>query len=394
MISPVTRRHGLWFAILLLLAAAAPAAENLTGAARELARKTGQFLSRNESVSVSYRNLSSLGADDLSQLRTAFESGLRETGLRPNENPPADLHLTLSEDGNDFMAVEELKHGDERQVWIAFWPRVGAVTKLSAMSLEKHEMWRQEEPILDAAFVPGGMLILSPAKVSLLVQHDRDWTPVQGAPIAAPKSWPRDLRGRLRINGTGFQAFLPGLTCAGATDPALTLECKPGEQPWLIESGARDLLLANYAAGRNYFDGRIVTQAGARKSTQPFYTAAAADADGRTYWLLALTDGRTQIADATFEPVDYIPSWGSDIAGIESRCGAPTAILATRPGDAETDAVEAFRLTGRSAVPMTAPLNFSGPITALWASGGASALAVSREANRAYVAYLLTVSCD
>ena len=393
MISPVRRRHGIWFAFLLIPAAAAPAAENLTGAARDLARKTGQFLSRNEPVSVSYRNISSLGADDLAQLRNAFESGLRETGLRAVESAPADLRLTLSENSTDFVAVEELKHGEERQVWIAFWPRSGGESKAAALSLGKHEVWRQQEPVLDAAFAPAGMLVLSAAKVSLLVQRDQNWIPTQSAAIA-PKPGVRDLRGRLRINGTGFQAFLPGLTCTGTTDPVLNMDCKPSEQPWLIESGTRDLLLATYAPSRNYFDGRVVTQAGARRSTQPFYSAAAAESDGRTYWLFALTDGRTEIADASFEPVDYISSWGSDIAGIESRCGAPTAILATRPGDAESDAVQAFRLSGRYAVPMGAPLSFSGPVTALWTSGGSSAIAVSREANSTYVAYLLTVSCD
>jgi hypothetical protein len=182
------------------------------------------------------------------------------------------------------------------------------------------------------------------------------------------------LRGRLRINGTGFQAFLPGLNCNGMTEPSFSVECKAGDQPWLLESGSRLLLLANYAATRNYFDGRVVTQTGARKNTPPFYTAAASEDDGRTVWLLALADGRTQISDASLDPIDYVPAWGSDIAGIDSRCGGPAAVLASKAIDGDSDAIQAYRLAGRSPVPMGAPAPFSGPVTALWTTGGTSPL--------------------
>lgn len=391
MILPV-RRHGFVWAFLLGMAWSAPAAENLTGAARELARKTSQFLGH-EPAAFSFRNSSSLGGEDLTQLRGAFEATLKDLGARLGEAGPVEIRVTLSESATEYLAVEEARRGEDRQVWLASWPKGGEGVKATGLRLEKQELWRQDEPILDAAFVPAGMLVLSAVKLSLLVHKDDRWTVSQTASIAAPKPWPRDLRGRLRTNGTGFQAFLPGVNCNGTTEPEFSLECKPGDQPWLLESGSRLLLLANFAAGRNYFDGHIVTQAGARKTTPPFYTAAAVEEEGRTIWLLTLLDGRAQITDASFEPVDYVTAWGSDIAGIDSRCGAATAVLATKPGDGDSETIQAYRVSGRSAAPLGAAVPFPGPVTALWTAGGASAVATTREPGGAYAAYLITVNC-
>ena len=102
----------------------------------------------------------------------------------------------------------------------------------------------------------------------------------------------------------------------------------------MIESGSRGLLLANFAALRNYFDGRIVTQSGVRKTVAPFYTAASVESQGRTLWLMAQMDGHTLIADASFDPLGNIALWGSDMVGVDSRCGPVSQVLATRAGDA------------------------------------------------------------
>jgi hypothetical protein len=70
-------------------------------------------------------------------------------------------------------------------------------------------------------------------------------------------------------------------------------------------------------------------------------------------------------------------------------------VLATRPGDGtEPDAIQAFSWAERTAAPVTAPANFSGPVTALWTSGGASALAVVRDLTTGrYAAYVITLAC-
>jgi hypothetical protein len=104
------------------------------------------------------------------------------------------------------------------------------------------------------------------------------------------------------VTGASFEVFLPGLKCAGAVEPSLSVECRPGDEPWVLESGSRDMLLATAAAGRNNFDGRVFTQAGLRKTIAPFYSAASVDQQGGPLWLLAMVDGRTEIFDVISIP--------------------------------------------------------------------------------------------
>jgi hypothetical protein len=184
------------------------------------------------------------------------------------------------------------------------------------------------------------------------------------------------------------------MACTGTLDPLAPVECRAGDEPWLLESGGA-VLLANFAPARNYFDGRVVTQAGLRKTVAPFYSAAAVEDQGRALWLLAALDGRTEIVDASLEAAGWIPGWGSDIAGVDAGCGAGSLAMATRPTEAgEPDAVQAFGVAGGMAAPLAEAVVFAGPVTALWPAGAASVLAVERDLTTGkYAAYLLTVAC-
>lgn len=197
------------------------------------------------------------------------------------------------------------------------------------------------------------------------------------------------------MNASGFQAALPGLLCSGATDPALTLNCQSSDEPWVLESGSRAMLLANLAAGRNYFDGRVVSQTGQPRQVGPFYSAAAVEEQGRPLWLAAMLDGRTQLLNGALEPVGSLTGWGSDIAGTSARCGGGSQVLATRPGDAgEPDSVQAFAIVERAAEPIAGAAAMPGPVTALWPSGPNAVLAVAHDAATGrYLAYVVAVVC-
>ena len=117
-----------WFAVLSALLVLVPldarAADDLGSAVRELARKTVAYAGRGEPVSLNWRNASSLGSADFSQVRAAFDSALREAGGRASEIAPiAEGRLTVSENQAQILIVEELGKGDDRQVWIASWRR-------------------------------------------------------------------------------------------------------------------------------------------------------------------------------------------------------------------------------------------------------------------------------
>jgi len=392
--------HAVAAALLFFCVPGARGADSAGGAARELARKTAAFAARGEPLSITWRNVSSLDASVFAQIRSVFESAFQDAGgrLAPSATPSAapSVHVTLSENPSAWLLVEEVQAGDDHHIWIASWDRTGPPKlALPGITLEKKLLWEQDIPILDAAILANSMLVLSPAGVTIYDRTSGAWQPRQSVPISSGRPWPRDLRGRLRMNGGGFQVLLPGVLCAGAATPALTLDCHASEQPWVIESGSRALLLANYATARDYFDGRIVTQTGAPKAVGPFYSAAASTEQGRPLWLLAMVDGATQIFDPSFAPVGSIANWGSDIAGTDAPCASGSQILATRAGDSSNgDAVQAFAIVARAAMPVSPPALFSGPVTALWPSGGTSVVAVVKDSSTTrYAAYLLTVSC-
>jgi len=385
-------------ALLFFVPAAATAAQDPSGAVRELARKTAAFAGKGDAVAVTCRNLSSELPAALAELCGAFGAALRDAGLRTGEPGAVEAHLTLSEDQSQYLLVEEARRGEDRQVWIASWKRAAAASRSPAgVTLDKRRVWEQDEPILDVAVTDSAMLVLDPSKLAAYARAEgsaAQWEPRGSAPLAPPKSWPRDPRGRLRITGANFQAFLPGMVCTGTLDAAASMQCRAADEPWLLESGDA-LLLANFAPARNYFDGRVVTQAGLRKTVAPFYSAAAVEDQGRTFWLLAALDGRTQIVDASLEAAGAIPGWGSDIAGVDAHCGAGPLAMATRASGAdEPDAVQAFAVANGAAAPLAEPVAFAGPVTALWPAGAGSALAVERNLKTGkYAAYLLSVAC-
>ncbi len=396
MIAAVKRWQAIVSALLFLLTPAARAADDLVGAARELARKTAGFGNRGEPVSVVWRNVSSLGAAELAQARAAFEAALQDSGGRLIATAPVSVRITLAESQTQYLLVAEAQNGDDHRVWIAAWKRIGPARPATpGVSLDSKLVWEQDEQILDVAFPGSNMLVLSPSRVTLYTRPGATWEQRQSQPLPSGKAWPRDLRGHLRLTATGYQAFVPGIVCSGALDPALTLSCQAADNPWVLESGSRAMLLAGFAATRNYFDGRVTNQTGQTKQIGAFYSAAAAEEQGRTVWLASMLDGRLQIFNSALDPVAAVIGWGSDIAGTSARCGGGSQILATRPGDtSEPDAIQTLALVDRALEPLAPAVPMTGPVTALWASGPASAVAVVRQpAAGKYSAYQLSVVC-
>ena len=358
------------------------------GAARDLARSVAATAAR-DPVTLSVRNLSTLGPGETAAIRREFESELRARGARVVETPPAaEVRLTISENLTQFLLVAELRRGDERQVLLDSWPRIAPAPQPSQntggrvpsqVTLEKKLLWEQEQPILDAVRLDDGMLMLDAARVLLVRGQEQ-----QSVSIPPLHSWPRDMRGRLLVNGAEFTAWLPGVVCTGAAQPRLTAECRESQEPWPLAPGAT----AVFSPARNFFEGRVAVESWGAHEVAPFYTAApAGDA-----WVFAGDGGRARIYTRSWEPGGVIDHWGGDLAGIQTPCGP--RILATRPsGTAEPDAIQPFDLVdGRANIAGPAQ-EFPGPITALWAAGS-FATAVSRDLQTGrYAAYSLAPAC-
>jgi hypothetical protein len=379
-------------ALALLFTVAAHAADDLPSAARELARRTAAFLSGRVSAET-WRNRSSLPDSELDRARREFRAALPGPELTPNGS--SEIRLTLSENASQYLLIEEAHAGEESQTWIVSWNRTTpSASPPPALTLDRKLVWEQDEPILDLATWDTGLLVLSPSRLALYQRQGTQWFLLRQIVLPLPQIWPRDPRARLRRTGSQIEIFLPGATCQGDTVPSLSLDCHSSSDPWVLDSGNRSLLLAYFTPGRNYFDGRVVLQDGNRKAVPPFYSAAALEQAGGTSWLLALTDGQTQLFNSAWDPIGSIPNWGSDIVTLNT-CAAGPQIVAARPGDnSQPDALQTFSIVNGSALPASAPLPFAGPITALWPASPSAALAVAFDATaRKYRAYAVTLSC-
>jgi hypothetical protein len=347
---------------------------------------------KGEAVAVGWRDVSSLGSAVLAQARGSFESALREAGGRPSDlAPAAEAQITLSENQTEYLLVEEIRKGDERQVWISGWSRIPAAGSSSGngMTLEARLIWEEREQMLDVALSGDSMVVLTGSSLTRFTRLNGQWVVRDSFPVPASKPWPKDLRGRVRWNGS-IQANLPGMECS---ESAGSIACRSSDEPWSLGSG-RAVLLATIAAGRNFFDGHVVTPAGARKTVPPFYSAAAVDDGGRTVWLLATVEGGAQIFDSTFDPIGTAGAWGSDLAGVDSNCGGRSVVLSTRPGDGRgPDAVRAYTVVNRAASPLGTAADLPGPVTALWQSGNGAMAIVKNGGTGTYQAYVVTVAC-
>jgi hypothetical protein len=382
---------------LLLAIPAAPAAEDLPSAARELARRTAAFLGGRVPAE-NWRNRSSLPDSELDHARREFHAALPGPGLTVNSG--SEIRLTLSENASQYLLIEEAHADEESQTWIVSWSRTTpSASPPPALTLDRKLVWEQDEPILDLAVWDTGLLVLSPSRLSFYERQGTQWSLRRELTLPLPPNWPRDPRARMRRTGSHLEIFLPGTACQGDTTPSLSLDCRPSSDPWVLDSGSRSLLLASFTPGRNYFDGRVVLQEGNRKTVPPFYSAAALELNqnaqpGGTSWLLALTDGQTQLFNPAWDPIASIPNWGSDLVTLVA-CSAGPQILATKPGDnSQPDAVQTFSIVNGSALPASAPLPFAGAITALWPASPSSALAVEFDPTaHKYRAYAVTLSC-
>jgi hypothetical protein len=304
-------------------------------------------------------------------------------------SPGAEAQITLSENQTEYLLVEEIRKGDERQVWISGWSRSvppGGGAGNSVM-LDVRPVWEQPEQMLDVALNGDEMVVLSGSSLTRFTRSNGHWVMRERTPMPAAKPLPRDLRGRVRWNAT-LEVNLPGVACS---ESAGAVACRYSDEPWPLGRGQ---LFAGFAAGRNYFDGRVATQTGTHKTVPAFYSAAAVEDGGRTVWVLATVDGGAQIFDAALDPIGPAGSWGSNIAGTETRCGGQSVVLATRPGDGRgPDAVRAYAIANRTAVPLGAPAELPGPVTALWPSGSGAIAIVKNAAAGTYQAFAVTVAC-
>jgi hypothetical protein len=321
-------------------------------------------------------------------LRDELVRTLRARGIRALDRGDGLASVTASCGSNlreRVCLAEIVKPGGDRRVAAATRPHDvdSAADRGAPLSLELRPVFGQRAPILDVALAGDRLLVLDPGALTLYQRGTAGWQRLESRAVTSSRPWPRDMRGRLRLEGTTVDALLPGASCRANVDLS-GLSCADDRQPWPlgIDNTGVD-------ASRNFFS----TPEGL-----PFYAAAplASDAAGAR-WVLVDRFGALIFLDATRQ---MLASAGTadDIVALGATCGVGAHVLvaSSRAGSDRGDVLRLFRVSERQLIAAAAPLEVPGIVTALWAAPGATiatAVAHDIDADR-YEAFQIAIACD
>jgi hypothetical protein len=211
-----------------------------------------------------------------------------------------------------------------------------------------------------------------------------------------------------------LDAYLPGVICRAAGSP-VSLSCRESDDPWPLVSGTLNggnlsvfpsaglgsgastvvpQMGAFFASTRNFFTGALTPGVGKFTTVPKFYSAALLPRDKYTLWIFAATDGQVHIVDGVSDQVARF-GWGSDVASVKTACGAGWQVFATSSADSG-DSVRVYEFPDRDPVAVSAAMDFSGTITALWTEArGDTTVAVVRDRETGtYEAFRLALACS
>jgi len=355
------------------------------------------------------RNNSSLSPGEVARVRRVLETEIHKGGVKLVPAPPTDaeVRVTLAENLQGYLWVAEIQRGGEQRLAMVSVARggPGAQSTLGAtLVLRKQLVLQQSERILDFAPLPlapdgmPGLLVLEPEGVAFYRFEQSRWQLQEAVPVPRANPWPRDLRGRLSLDEETFAVDLPGIVCDGDARRSFTMDClKQNDEEWPFTAGGEERGSAPFTPERNYFTGSVTIYGRNEVNLPVFFSGAMLKFPDTTHWILTGLDGEARLYEDSTEPAATFSGWGSDIAAIGSGCDTTWQVLVTRPGDwTQRDAIEGVEIIDRQALTISQPVEFDGPVTALWpAPDGKSASAVVRNRKTGqYEAYTLSISCS
>jgi hypothetical protein len=261
-----------------------------------------------------------------------------------------------------------------------------AAAAAPALVLVLEPLFSQTQPILDLVMIGSRLIVLDPSALTHYERTAGAWRATASRSIAAARPWPRDVRGRINVEGARIDAYLPGLTCVGTLDP-LTTRCEEGSRAWPI-----GVANAGIPAGRNTF---------ADAGNTPFFSGTALRGDAGARSLLVLEDHRWIAVDVNGRSPIIVdagtgPTAADDVAPLVSACTPNTIVVASaRTAAGGTDALRAFTIADRRLTSAAPPVVVPGEITALWSTPDpARVLVVVRNgAKGTHDAFHATLAC-
>ena len=310
----------------------------------------------------------------------------------------ASVTFTCSQNLRERACVADVRKGDDSQLVVVSRRHDpgAAVPRPAPLALDVRTVFTQRAPMLDVALVGDRLVVLEPTAVTLYQRRQSGWQLERSRPIASSRAPARDVRGRLHVDGTTVDVWLPGVICRANLE-ALNLTCADEQQPWPI--GVEN---TGISAGRNYFttpEGLAFFSAASLGSGNNVDNAAER---GDVRWLLTAQNGALLVLDASRRTIESRASMGDDVAAVSvSGAGCPAGpyvILSSRAGASGPDDAEALRLfqvVGRRLVAVAPPVVLPGPLSALWAEpGSTTATAVSHDTSSGrYEAFQVAITC-
>jgi hypothetical protein len=415
-------------------AAAQTAAHNssalkLGDAVATLVEKIAASADRSKPASLEVKNISSLNRMEVSAIGQEIEAELgKRLRLAPKSQAQTQIVVTLSEGASGYVWVAQVRSGSGAQTAMVAIPKeeTAGVARHEplAMSLERKLVWSQPQPFLDFALTgataPGapGMIVLEASRMVFYTSENGRWVAGKAIPLQPAAALPRDTRGMVWQSAGEIEMLIPGESCSGtiANLPELACAPFPATNPgmnWPVVTGGAGHDVAGFSGDRNFFDGSLAPAGGDGVSGgPPFFSIAFPDTTSGLGVLEAGLDGRTGLyehgsAAATFS------GWGDDIATIDTGCNDVWQVLTTGTGDwTQPDHIQIYEIrnypqfqsstepTGSPAQAGNAeavgqPLDFSGPIFALWsAADQKTARAVSLNLQTGmYEGSIISVTC-
>jgi hypothetical protein len=393
----VGARPRILFPAILAFASATVWSQTYDEQAHGLAQKISASLKPCEAVALWFRNISAMTPSEVNAAGTVLERELRALGVPLAEPAAAAVRVavTFSENLRESVWVAEIRHPDRSDTAMEFRPKPPVGATAPPVTIEKKLLLDEDQRILDLALMARDLLVLDSEAVSVYETSSAHWQRKLSVRIPSTRPWPRDLRGRLMVQGDAYQAYLPGLTCQGNMSGGLSITCRE-ESLWPVGAGPGMLGFADFSLGRNLFSGRVLAPNGSSKSFPPFFSAAALEPRRDGVWAFAGADARIHLYNSAMENAGGWAGWGSDIASVESECGMRSQVLATASGDGGiADSVTAYEIVGSSPQLAGDAVSFPGPVTALWAAAERSlAFAVSYDLGTGrYAAFRLAITC-
>lgn len=395
--------------LLLALTPICRAADVWDAPATELARQIAG-LTGPGTISLTIRNNSSIPVDEIPVIRRSLLNGLSALGVtvRTGTDAATIVRVTLSQSARQGLWVAEVQQGPEVRVAMVSVANTAPAAKLQGtpVLLRKTLLFSQAESILDAQLIamPGNaasarsLVVLSPEQIGIYHggENGGAWTKDQTFEVAHGRPYPRDVRGRLQADEDGtFKVYLPGVVCSASQQAtvagtSIAVACADSDDPWPI--GTRR---AFYNSSRNYFTGVTVPSLGG--DAEPFYSVAELIGKRGAATVYSEVGGQDRVFDgASMKTLAGSRDWGSDVAGVQSGCGAGAQLLATASGDAQQDSLVAYEVAGHDAVAVSPPLPLDGKVTALWPASvpAAATMILMTEQPLQYEAYSVSLVCN